>query len=159
MRFVAFNLLYFVIDTTFNGSALAPYWLNGANWQLLSLPTWDATMHTVSATATGAQFVDGVSTFALFPVGAVGAADLRPHQRIITPNGDGINDTATFSGLGSGDTVHIFDVRGRRIRTLQGPTAVWDGRDDEGHIVESGVYIYQYTVQGSRVSGVIAVAK
>ncbi len=148
-----------VLDTTFSGTSLAPYWLNGSRWELLSLPQLDATLHTVSATLTGTQLSSQETTFALFPIGALGPSDLRPPQRIITPNGDGINDNATFSGLASSDQVHIFDVRGRRVRTIPGPTAVWDGRDDDGTIVESGVYIYQYSTQGSRVSGVVAVAK
>ena len=65
------------------------------------------------------------------------------------------------------DDVHLFDVKGRRVRHITAPTAAceipntfcWDGKDDSGKIVESGVYIYQYTSQGERVSGVIAVAK
>ena len=83
-------------------------------------------------------------------------------ERIITPNGDGINDVAHFSGLVDGDIVHIFDVRGRRVRTINASTnspTQWDGRNDGGSIVDSGVYIYQYESQGSRVSGVIVVAK
>ena len=32
---------------------------------------------------------------------------------------------------------------------------LWDGRDDSGNVVESGVYIYQYKVDGQRISGLI----
>jgi gliding motility-associated-like protein len=146
-----------VLDLNADPSSLGIYWLNQASlngeWQPLSRATLDTTLHTL--TGTTAHF----STFALFPAGAIGSADLRPAQRIITPNGDGINDTVTFSGLAAGDEVKIFDVRGRRIRSLSGPNPVWDGKDDSGKIVESGVYVYQYTVSGDRVSGVILVAK
>jgi flagellar hook assembly protein FlgD len=56
--------------------------------------------------------------------------------------------------------VEIFDVNGRRVRSLTGVgTVPWDGTDDSGDIVESGVYIYQYTDSGKRISGVVAVAK
>jgi len=44
----------------------------------------------------------------------------------------------------------IFDVNGRRVRALvrglQGPgthAALWDGRNDSGHKVQSGVYFYR----------------
>jgi hypothetical protein len=146
-----------VLDLNADPSTLGLYWLNQSSlngeWQPLSRATLDTTLHTLTGTTTH------FSTFALFPAGAIGSSDLRPAQRIITPNGDGINDTATFSGLGVGDEVKIFDVRGRRVRTIPGPNAVWDGKDDSGAVVESGVYIYQYAVSGDRVSGVIMVAK
>jgi flagellar basal-body rod modification protein FlgD len=45
-------------------------------------------------------------------------------------------------------TLRISDARGRFVRTLidgfqpAGPTAVaWDGRDDSGKLVGSGVYV------------------
>jgi FlgD Ig-like domain len=46
--------------------------------------------------------------------------------------------------------IAVFDVAGRRVRTLiDGPasvgrwTATWDGRDSAGHRVVSGVYFYR----------------
>jgi gliding motility-associated-like protein len=132
---------------------LAPFFLDEHGWRLLSRPQLDTTRHTVTAVT------PHFSTFALFASGPVTAASLRPLERIITPNGDGKNDTATFSGLTADEDVHLFDIRGRRVRTLHGPNAVWDGKGDDGRIVESGVYIYQYKSQGDRVSGVIVVAK
>jgi hypothetical protein len=168
---------------------LAPYWWDGASWRVLALPQIDTTLHTVTASlpppakgsvgktvaaqtqsnstqlgGAGEQFAE---SFALFAAGAATASSLRPTERIITPNGDGINDEAGFSGLTNGDEVHIFDVRGRRVRTLGvndrcislSASRCWDGRDDSGGIVASGVYIYQFTSQGDRVSGVIVVAK
>lgn len=86
----------------------------------------------------------------------------RPMEKIITPNGDGINDVATFSvdNLTEDYKIDIYDITGHRVRSLStGSTLTWDGRDESGKIVESGVYIYQYEVDGKRVSGFIAVAK
>jgi hypothetical protein len=125
--------------------------LSDQQWYLLSRPQVDTTLHTV----TGAT--PHFSTFALFAGSSDSNAALRPPQRIITPNGDPFNAKAIF---GSGiDEVKIFDIRGRRVRTIPGPAPQWDGTGDDGAIVESGVYIYQYTAQGDRVSGVIMVAK
>jgi hypothetical protein len=147
-----------VLGSEADPGSLGIYWLdqtNGAypsgDWRPLSQASLDTTLHTLTG------ITGHFSTFALFTAGAIGAADLRPAERIITPNGDGINDRAIF---GSGiDEVKIFDVRGRRVRTIPGPSPVWDGTDDNGRIVQNGVYIYQFTSQGNRISGVIAVAK
>lgn len=87
------------------------------------------------------------------------AQQKAPLEKIITPYGD--NPNAYFSGIDPSTKVEIFDVKGHRIRTLSGSpaNAFWDGKNDSGSVVESGVYIYQFEESGERVSGVIAVAK
>ncbi len=144
-----------VLGSGADPKTLGLYWLDeqrmGGDWRVISRVTVDTTLHTVTG-QTG-----HFSHYGLFPAGAIGAAQLRPAERIITPNGDGINDQAVF---GTGITeVKIFDVRGRRVKSIPGPAPAWDGTDDGGGIVESGVYIYQYTSDGDLVSGVIGVAK
>jgi hypothetical protein len=142
-----------VTDLKVPGTDLTIQWLASGVWRPTSRSTVDTTLHTVKS------LTSHFSTFALFPTGPLDSAGVRPPERIITPNGDGINDTVAFPTLGFQDEVRIFDVRGRRVRTIRSPLFIWDGRDDDGAIVESGVYIYQYTLAGDRVSGVIAVAK
>ena len=51
----------------------------------------------------------------------------------------------------------LFDVAGRKVRSLAAATlpagahdVVWDGRDDRGHSVGSGVYFYRLEA-GSRI--------
>jgi hypothetical protein len=47
--------------------------------------------------------------------------------------------------------LHVYDVRGRAVRTLVDGRphvagrhhATWDGRDDRGNVVASGVYFYR----------------
>lgn len=134
------------------GDNLALYMWDGFAWRLVSRPRIDTTLRTVTATTSR------MATFALLASGPTTAASVRPLERILTPNGDGLNDTALF-GIEANEDVRIFDIRGRRVRTIPGPNAVWDGHEEDGGIVESGVYIYQYVSQGERVSGVIAVAK
>lgn len=144
-----------VVGTGSDPKTLGIYWLDdtrlGGDWRVLSRSTLDSTLHTLTG-QTG-----HFSVFGLFPAGAIGSPQLRPSERIVTPNGDGINDRVVF-GAGI-DEVKIFDVRGARVRSIAGPSPIWDGTNDSGSIVESGVYIYQYMASGERVSGVIGVAK
>lgn len=95
----------------------------------------------------------------VFDSGAPSPQSVAPTRKIITPNGDGSNDTADFNGLDPTNSVSIYDAAGNKIRTISAGTSSWDGRDDSGKIVESGVYIYQFSQGGQRMSGVIAVAK
>ena len=51
--------------------------------------------------------------------------------------------------------VTLYDVLGRRVRQLwQGPLQagrhrlLWDGKDDQGHDVAAGVYVYQLKLNG-----------
>lgn len=68
-----------------------------------------------------------------------------------TPNNNGFNDFVTFDFSGSGDftslyTIMIFDINGRRVRTLQAGNGVaevtWNGRDSNGNTLKPGVYLY-----------------
>ncbi len=69
-----------------------------------------------------------------------------------SPNGDGKSDTTFFVFDLSRDaecTLRLFDVRGREVRRLLDGAklfageakAPWDGRDDTGGVVPTGVYI------------------
>ena len=60
-------------------------------------------------------------------------------------------------------TVLIYDIDGMLVKTLAalpGETEVtWDGRNETGEVVESGVYIYQLQVGESFKTGTLIVAK
>lgn len=60
-------------------------------------------------------------------------------------------------------TVSIYDIDGMLVKTLAalpGETEViWDGRDETGEIVESGVYVYQLQVGEHVKTGTLIVAK
>ena len=66
---------------------------------------------------------------------------------------------------GSGEfTVLIYDIDGMLVKTLKpdGPDAtklIWDGRDEAGEIVESGIYVYQLQVGESFTIGTLIIAK
>lgn len=85
----------------------------------------------------------------------------RAPQRFLTPNrGDGVNDTALFGPEAS--EAEIFDVMGRSVRTLvrSGGVLSWDGRNQQGEIVESGVYVARVLMtDGERTTQSFAVVK
>ena len=167
---VTMNLLYFDLDNNgkpedwkgkemeFNESQLACYWWDGFIWRLAGGEVdRDKNIATVK--------VSHFSYYGLFKARPMGISEYRPEERIITPAYvDGKNDVAYFSGLsGQNTTIRIYDITGKKIRTIDGEPYEWDGRDEGGNIVETGVYIYQFkaNVNGNRklVSGTIAVAK
>ncbi len=166
LKNVDLTLLYFDLDNngivdgledrdgnaTINEASLKMFWWDGFKWRLVKgVHTQDLDENTI--TVKTSQF----AYYALFPVTSLSPEDYRPGNKIITPNGDGKNDLADFSGLA--EEIKIFDITGRKIRSISAGTGEWDGKDDGGSIVESGVYIYQFKVDGTLVSGVIAVAK
>ncbi|MFO8028692.1 MAG: gliding motility-associated C-terminal domain-containing protein [Cyclonatronaceae bacterium] len=77
--------------------------------------------------------------------------DIRIGPNPFTPNNDGFNDFVIFDFSGTGNVasaymIIIFDMNGRRIRTLQAGNGVaevtWDGRDSNGNTLKPGVYLY-----------------
>jgi gliding motility-associated-like protein len=140
-----------VVDgTNIQASDLAMFYHDGFDWRYLGNKV-NTTDKTVMAPT------NHFTIFALFPAKALAASDYRPKEKIITPNGDSINDIANFSGLT--EEINIFDITGRKIRTIDANTGSWDGKDKDGNIVANGVYIYQFKFEGKLISGTIAVAK
>jgi len=89
------------------------------------------------------------------------------YPRILTPNGDGFNDKATFhfdnpellpvSGT-------VFDLSGSRVAELSPGTdpstlLLWDGKDSTGQKVAGGIYIYEIDYQGKHATGTVVVAR
>ena len=85
----------------------------------------------------------------------------KASTRMLTPNGDGINDIVRFSPS-ENVKVCIYNERGILMRTL-GDNVSWDGRDENGRDVEPGVYIWQMFCPGSNTephyTGTIAVKR
>ena len=80
------------------------------------------------------------------------AASISMHQNY--PNPFSQSTTIAFElsdgNAGARTTLSVFDLTGRRVRTLVDATlepgshsAVWDGRDEAGRPVASGVYFYR----------------
>jgi gliding motility-associated-like protein len=139
------------VDSTGESAAsLKIYWHDGTAWRPLGGRT-DRQERTVTAQA---------QHFTLFGLFAADAApsDSKPRERVITPNGDGVNDAAFFDNLPDDFTIRIFDRAGRLVRTLHN-VAFWDGRDNGGDLVANGAYIYQVRVNFETVTGAIAVVR
>lgn len=128
------------------------FWWDGIEWRLIGGKV-DADKKTVTAQ------VMHLSRYAVFPSKALAGSDLRPKERIITPSGSpGVNDYAQF-GTGGEFTVNIYDINGTKVRALKDGSSIWQGEDENGNTVESGVYIYQIKSAAETISGTIVVAK
>lgn len=73
----------------------------------------------------------------------VTAVDVKARERFLSPGrADGVNDEAVFGP--DADEVAIFDAHGRRVFKAQrqgGARLRWNGRDEHGRLVPSGLYI------------------
>jgi hypothetical protein len=158
---VTIKLLYFDLDgdgtvdgTTIDEDTLKVFWWDGFEWRYVG-GSVDAQNNTVSANTMH------FSKYALFGFsGSILVEDCRPMKKIVTPNDDGINDCAEFSGLEPPYELKIYNIRGREIWSISDiSNPIWDATDEDGDIVESGTYIYQLDKDGELVSGVIVIAK
>jgi len=88
-------------------------------------------------------------------------ASVKKSRGVVTPNGDGINDTVdiSYSLLQVIESievsVEIYDLLGRRIwqhirEQSNGQYVVsWQGDDDSGQVVSPGIYVYQVLAKAS----------
>lgn len=158
---VTMTILYFDLDgdgkvdgTEINENNLKIFLWDGFQWRLTG-GSVNNQKNTVSAK------LMHFSKYALFQfTGVLDLKDTSPLRKIITPNNDGENDYAEFCGLEPPYELYIHNIRGRIIKNYEDICSpVWDGTDEDGDIVESGIYIYQIKKDGEIVSGVIVVAK
>lgn len=77
-----------------------------------------------------------------------------------TPNGDGKNDT--YKLIGEDNTILNFEIRiydrwGNNVFSAYEPTFVWNGTDNKGAIISSGVYSYmvKYQTTHSRFESIV----
>jgi len=87
-------------------------------------------------------------------------------NKMITPNGDGLNDAAVFTfdnPKDSGYSGKIFDAEGAFVTDMaEGPVSgkslKWDGKAN-GRTVPGGVYAYRITAEGKVLTGTLVVVK
>jgi gliding motility-associated-like protein len=83
-----------------------------------------------------------------------------------TPNDDGYNDYVTFKYPEMDSrkpVVRIFNLRGRKVNELgqfTGNEFRWNGKDEDGMMLDPGVYLYILEVDNNRIaSGTITLIK
>ncbi|MFA5858223.1 MAG: FlgD immunoglobulin-like domain containing protein [Elusimicrobiota bacterium] len=166
------SLLYMDIDqdgfvdyTSYKEDNLGIFWYDGDNWRFVG-GIVDKTKNTVTAR------VMHFSMYGIFPVKSmqIDASVFKPKEKVITPNSDNKNDFAFFNGINNvsasitmdglveSPKIYVYDLNNKLVRMLEDKDT-WDGKDELGQLVENGVYIYQYELNGQRVSGSLVVAK
>jgi hypothetical protein len=145
-----------------NMNDLGAYWFNGSQWvkmygkvdslsQTVNLASPNLGVYQVRAQARSAGAVFDLSNLS---------------SRVITPNGDGLNDTLIFSYDPGPNNVQpvgkIFDLQGAYVADMAPGivpnTLTWNGYMN-GLPVHSGVYVYRITGDGKTFTGSIVVAR
>jgi gliding motility-associated-like protein len=132
-------------------AGLKLFWFDGLVWRYVGGRADIAANHVTAP-------ITHFSIYGLFAAPALTAEDVRPAERIFTPNGDGVNDNLTFNAPLPGLRISIFDAQGRKVRGLDGNN-VWNGRKDDGDMAETGVYVYKVETDGLTVTGTVGVAR
>jgi len=144
-------------NTEIEETGLRLFWYDGFHWRLVG---GDVEVDSNTVTAQIIHF----TKYALFPANITADA-YRPKRKILTTGIlDRVNDRAYFDGLsGTNATIRIFDLTGREVRKITEFPYEWDGTDNNGRYVESGMYIYQFRaeVDGKPhlISGMMVIAK
>ncbi len=146
-------------------SNLAIFTLSGATWTRLG-GTVDATSHKVSVA------IQSPGIYALFEApsigGTAGVSEVACQPRIISPAGGVYPPTTDISfrlGARASVDVRVYSVSGNLIRTVtqrqslnEGLNTVrWDGRDSDGRVVTSGIYIVVIQADGKAANKTVAV--
>jgi len=99
-------------------------------------------------------------------LGGISLDEVSP--RIITPNGDQLNDVVFFkfsdSIVGVPLETDVVDINGGKISELQPKPGIddvltWDGKDAGGRVVPAGIYIYSIKLGGHQATGTVVVAR
>ena len=98
-------------------------------------------------------------------IGGITMTEVAP--RIVTPNGDAMNDKIFFrfdtSVTGIPIETSVFNVNGAKIASLiadaTGDFMTWDGRDENGNTVPAGIYIYSIQIGKNFATGTVVVAR
>jgi len=162
------------VKTNFNFSLLLISLLAVWNFCLLSAEGEDFEILALNASRDRLASVNEISSAAKSSSGweSPQASGFRlkegsPSPRIFTPNGDGSNEKVIFryeNDDASSIVCWIYSITGAVVRQLDivetGENEFsWNGKDEDGNLVSSGVYIYQIEAGGKTINGTIVLAK
>lgn len=106
--------------------------------------------------------VANLGTYRIMESISLSDSSYRPKNRIVVKGKVGNSYPGfEFKYLKEGDTITIYNLRGKKIRKINATNAdvnVWDGKKDNGDWAESGTYIYQIKIKdkSDKVSGTVA---
>jgi len=133
------------------------YWFNAIEWVSLG-GSVDGGFIKAKAVAPGSFRLRSVKRSPGFRI-------LNMWPKVITPNGDGVNDefNITFENpLSEKAEGAIFDLTGFNVGAMTSKTdswAYWDGKNRSGAALPAGIYIYQIKVGSSVKNGTVVVAR
>lgn len=164
--FVAKGVRSSLTQTNATPDQLSMYWSNDVTWVKVG-GTLDTTNQTVNIKT---SFLGAYQLRISAQSTSLALSDMNVFPRIFTPNGDGLNDFVYFvleNPNRAGVVGELYDVNGRFVRTMPPPaqapsigtTLIWDGKDLNGSVVPSGVYIYRIRGEGKSFTGTIVVAR
>ncbi len=143
--------------------SLAAFWYNGREYMKL-YGNVDTANQTVSLQSSmpGSYQIRSVAREEGVDFDLAGVSN-----KVITPNGDGLNDTVIFTfdnPKQSQATGKIFDIRGALVADMSagplggGGSLKWDGKAG-GTTVSRGVYIYQIEAEDKTFNGTVLVIR
>lgn len=150
-----------VVPSRSSEKNLSMYFYNGAKWTQLYGKINEADKNIeLRTTLLGRYQIREVERS-----GGFGADSSGLSNRLITPNGDGKNDSMVFVFDNPVDVSVkgiIYDLKGARVaKMVPGPISnslVWDAKAG-GQTVPGGVYIYQIESAGKAYNGTVAVIR
>lgn len=99
-------------------------------------------------------------------LGGVTLTEVAP--RVVTPNGDLLNDVIYFKF--GGDSLsglplesQVYDLHGAKVSNMTASSdetaLLWNGKDEAGRTVPSGIYIYSIKLGDRQATGTVVVAR
>jgi flagellar hook assembly protein FlgD len=141
-----------VVRTFTGAGAAASFAWDGTNNAGVSQPAGTYSYEVDSTSSSGAVATSAVGTVVLDPARQLAVTGLAISPLYFSPNGDGVQDTATLSGTVSFDdgwTLQIINSAGSVIRTVAGTGSAmswtWNGLDGNSLMAPDGVYTLQVT--------------